>query len=156
MNYSHFIKENRRLNFGISYFNSKNDGQSNSLPYETKTRGYGASVGYGILFPLLKKFYAEVTPSVNYSYGRNIPQFTNANASIINNSYATNLTGGVLWMPFKHFGLSANLAALSLAYSKYKTTETSNNQTTKNSQSSFSFNNQGSLQNQTYSIFYKF
>ncbi|MFC5284902.1 hypothetical protein [Pedobacter alpinus] len=153
INYSHFVNDNRRLNFGVAYNQNKSSYNSNNTDIKDDIKGYSFSVGYGMLFPLLKNFYAELTPNLYYSFQESGLQ-SSSDTKI--NVYAANINGGILWVPFKHFGISANLASLSLSYNKNKTIENFNNQENISESSTFSFNNQGSLQNQSFSIFYKF
>lgn len=144
LGYSYFIKENRRLKLAASF-------TSNSSSSSDDVNGYGVNLGYGILFPLLKNFYAELTPAMSYNYQKNE---TLNNSEYKTNYYTANLHGGVVWVPFKHFGLSANLASIRLGYNKQRNSDSSSNQ--KSTSTSFSLNSQGSLGSQGFSIFYKF
>lgn len=147
VSYSRFIQDNRRLSLNVNFskteFSGGNDGNGN-----------GFSVGYGVLYPLLKNFYAELTPNFGYQNSKYTEPANNRVDR--NNAYSANLTGGLLFVPFKHFGISANLASLSFRYNTYKSSLSFNNQPTETKRSSVALNSEGSLQNQNFSIFFKF
>jgi hypothetical protein len=154
--YSKFVKNNQRLNLFVSYQNSNNEYGLGNSKVKSINNGYGFGLSYGILFPLLKNFFAEVSPGVNYSFNKRKNEPINNNSNYHDNSYAANLTGGLLWVPFKHFGLSINLASVGFGYYRQTEESISNGETATQTSSSFNINNNGSLLNRTFTIFYKF
>lgn len=156
--YSKFIQQNRSLNFSVSYVNLKNENNFGTNISSSSTNQYSFGMSYGILFPLLKKFYAQVSPGLSYSFSKNNSTTSNPNTIYHDNSYTAYLSGGILWVPFNHFGLSMNLASMGFGYARQKqeivTTAGSITQTS--TSSSFNISNQGSLQYQSFTIFYKF
>ncbi|MEG7744713.1 hypothetical protein U2242_15195, partial [Listeria monocytogenes] len=65
LTYSNFLANNRRLNVGIA--SSKGEYFNNIFGVTNENSFYSATIGYGMLFPLLKNFYAEATPNFSYS-----------------------------------------------------------------------------------------
>jgi hypothetical protein len=114
-------------------------------------------MGYGMLFPLLKNFYAEATPNISYSKANSENRSNNVVLSETKNkSYNLGVSGGLLWVPFKHFGISTNLLSVQSGFTKSKNFERFNNTTTESTSNSFNFNNSGSLLYQSFTVFYKF
>lgn len=160
LNYSKFINENKRINIVASYSNSTIILKNSTNISNLKTKVYSLGIGYGMLFPILKNFYAEFSPGFLYSHGKddtdNIENTKPFNAYQQSNSYFLNLSGGVVWVPFKHFGLSANLASLRFGYSKQIFENTTAGEESISTSRLFGISNQGSLQNQSFTVFYKF
>lgn len=157
LNYSSFVTKNKRLNFSVAISNfDTQHSEYNVVAIKTENNDYNLGVGYGILYPLLKNFYAEVTPNLEYGYSKTEKiDSNNPNSTTISNSYGLGVMGGFLWIPFKHFGLSTSLLSVRSGLSRSK--QTLNNNTNKvNSSSRFTLTNSGSLQNQAFTIFYKF
>jgi hypothetical protein len=156
LNYSHFVANNRRLNVG--FLTSKNETiNPNDNTQLTDNNFFSVNMGYGILFPLLKNFYAEVTPYISYSKANSENRSNNVVLTEVNDKmYNLGVSGGLLWLPFKHFGLSTNLLSIQSSFNKFKILETFNNSTTESTSNGFNFNNSGSLQNQSFTVFYKF
>lgn len=161
LNYSSFIETNRRLNFNfaLTYFDLE-DTQNNVLTRKIESNGFIFGIGYGILYPLLKNFYAEVTPNIDY--GRNKAETTDLNnpsnpnnSTRITNNYGLGVTGGLLWVPFKHFGLSTSLLSIRSGLSRSKETFDNNTNST-NTASAFELTNRGNLNSQIFTVFFKF
>ena len=155
LTYSNFVTNNRRLNVGFAVSKSKNSGDINVQTNENNF--FSINLGYGMLFPLLKNFYAELTPNVSFSNAKSVNQFNNVTLSeSTNRSYNLGVNGGLLWIPFKHFGLSTNLLSIQSSFTRTKNLETVNNFTSESKSNGFNFNNSGNLQNQSFTLFYKF
>jgi hypothetical protein len=154
LNYSHFVRTNRRLGVNFGVFNSNLESSSNNQ----KSNGFNLNLNYGILFPILKNFYAEAAPNIGFNRfkGKNDNNQNTNFDEVTGTSYSLGATGGLLWIPFKHFGLSTNLLSLSFGYGKSKSTNTFNNSTSESKSTTININNTGGLQNQSFTVFYKF
>lgn len=151
--FSSFVQNNRSFNFGLVYQNSKIE-NTNSSP-SSKINSFGVGVSYGIFYPLFKSFYAEVTPGINYLHSKQDYLDGTYFTGYTGNAYTFQMTGGIMWIPFKHFGMILNIASLSFGYQR---SESVNGGVVYNKQtsSSFNFTNQGGLNSQSFTIFYKF
>ncbi|MXV52753.1 hypothetical protein GS399_17405 [Pedobacter sp. HMF7647] len=147
LNYGYFFKDNQKLFALLLYNRAKSDLDDLANNY------YNIGVGYGRYFPLLKKFYAQVLPSINYGFTDN--DDVNGISSKTTMVQA-NIAGGVTWFPFKHFGFELNVLSVGFGYTKSTGEQNNNGAVYKTTQSSFNITNQGNLNNQTFIAYLKF
>ena len=157
LKYSKFISNKKRLSLilGLTKFDQEFS-KSDLITAKIENNGFNIGIEYGILYELLDNFYAEATPFLEYgnSRGKQYTPSGNKYTSTRNNIYGAGLQGGLLWIPFKHFGISTTIASLKSNYSKNRTQNNVNSN--KESSSSFTISNSGGLVNQTITMFYKF
>lgn len=144
LSYSYFTKLNKRINFGIGFFSD--------VPTKgPKSYRFSINAGYGILYPIYEDFYVGLNPGIAYSYYKSDDKSDGYPASL-SKDYQLGASAGVTWIPMKHFGMTVNLIALNFGYR----VSTDKNGDYNYNIYSFNLSNVGNLQNQTFTVFYKF
>jgi hypothetical protein len=155
-----FIKTNRIINLSIGLnraTNESNENNNTSLIKTSESKGYNINLGYGMLFPLLKNFYAEATPNLEYWRNKTENLEQNIRTSVAtNNVYSIGARGGLLWIPFKHFGISTSILSFSSGFGNYKVKDNTGFDNVESTSTSINLSTSGSLLSQTFTVFYKF
>lgn len=154
INYSHFIKLNRKINIGVGV--NFNEFDNNLNRENQKANGLSLYAGYGLLFNIYEDFYIGIDPGIGYSTNKITSK------DLLDTLYTTRnrknelfTSAGITWIPMKHFGLALTLISANLGYSSQKFYVNGLNESVIES-IFLNFNNSGSLQNQTFTVFYKF
>lgn len=154
LGYGLFIQDNAKLGVDLSYGNNDNSYVANVSG--TKSNSYGLGVNYQYYYPLLKKLYAYAGGRVSYDFTK----YEDGDANYEDaksNSYSVGAYGGITWFLSKRFALETSLLSANAMYSKGKRSSNDNSGVNvETSDSSFSLNSTGSLNNMGFKVYVLF